>query len=99
MFIVSLTYTRPLAEVDALIEAHVDWLRQGYLAGVFVASGRKVPREGGIILARGVSRAELDTRLSDDPFARGGVARYDVTEFIPSMTAAGLEAMAEQTPA
>jgi uncharacterized protein YciI len=99
MFIVSLTYIRPLQEIDALLGAHVNWLRQGYEDGVFVASGRKVPRDGGVILARGVSRAELDARLADDPFARGGAARYDVTEFVPSMTAAGLEALDESNPA
>ncbi|BEV72335.1 MULTISPECIES: YciI family protein [unclassified Paludibacterium] len=92
MYIVSLTYTRPLQEVDALLEAHIAWLKDAYAAGVFIASGRKVPREGGVILARG-ERAELDAWLARDPFAVGAVARYDVTEFVPSMTAPGFEVL------
>lgn len=92
MYIVALTYTRALAEVDALLEAHVAWLKEGYAAGIVVASGRKVPRDGGVILARG-TRAALDAWLARDPFAVGGVARYDTTEFVPSMAASGFEAL------
>lgn len=99
MFIVSLSYTRPLDEIDALLPAHLDWLHRGYADGVFVASGRKVPRDGGVILARGTDRAALERRLAEDPFARGGAARYDVTEFVPSLTAQGLEALNESKPA
>ncbi|WP_434630656.1 YciI family protein [Chromobacterium sp. CV08] len=92
MFVVSLTYIAPLSDVDALLDAHVVWLKQAYADGVFLASGRKMPRDGGLILARG-ERAALEARLAEDPFARGGVARYDIIEFVPSMTAAGLESL------
>ncbi|MCD5327216.1 YciI family protein [Chromobacterium piscinae] len=94
MFVVSLTYTAPLSDVDALLDAHVAWLKQAYADGAFLASGRKVPREGGVILARG-EHAALEARLARDPFARGGVARYDIIEFVPGMTAAGLESLKE----
>lgn len=47
MFIVSLTYKRPLSEVDQHLEAHVAYLKQQYGDGHFIASGRKVPRTGG----------------------------------------------------
>jgi len=98
MFIVSLSYIRPLAEVDAVLSAHVAWLKQGYASGTFIASGRKVPRDGGVIMARAKSRAALDQCLALDPFAQAGVARYEVIEFIPSMTAVGLEGLNEQSP-
>lgn len=52
MFIVTLTYTRPLAEVDALMDPHMVWLKKHYESGLFVASGRQVPRTGGVIFAR-----------------------------------------------
>ncbi|QEL57605.1 YciI family protein [Chromobacterium paludis] len=94
MFVVSLTYTAPLSDVDALLPAHVQWLKQAYADGLFVASGRKVPRDGGVILARG-ERAALEARLAQDPFAQGGVARYDIIEFVPSMAAPGLESLTE----
>ena len=94
MFIVELTYVRPLPEVEALLDAHVAWLKEGYAAGVFLASGRKVPRDGGVILARG-ARATLDDWLARDPFAMGGVARYTTIEFVPSMAASGFEALTQ----
>jgi uncharacterized protein YciI len=50
MFIVSLTYKRPLEEVYRHLDAHVAYLKQEYANGSFIASGRKVPRTGGIIL-------------------------------------------------
>jgi uncharacterized protein YciI len=93
MFILSLTYIRPLEEVDAVLAAHVEWLKAGYATGVFLASGRKVPRDGGIILARADSRAEIERMAALDPFATSGVARYEITEFTASMTAPGLEAI------
>lgn len=44
--VVVLTYVKPLEEVDAQFAAHVEWLKQGYAEGIFLASGRKIPRSG-----------------------------------------------------
>lgn len=96
MYIVSLHYDqRPLAEVDAQLEAHRAWLDRHYAAGEFLASGPKVPRTGGVILVRAMPRARLDALLADDPFARAGVARHEVIEFLaskqhPAVAATGL---------
>ncbi|MFA5215734.1 YciI family protein [Sulfuricurvum sp.] len=86
MFIISLTYIKPLEEVDTLLEDHVDYLKEQYSLGNFLASGRKVPRTGGIILARGASREEIETIIALDPFYRHHVAEYEITEFSPTMT-------------
>lgn len=94
MFIVSLNYKVPLTEIDGLQAAHVEWLKACYAEGIFVASGPKKPRTGGIIIARG-SRDVLDARLTADPFAKAGAADYDVTEFVARMTAAGLDTFRE----
>jgi uncharacterized protein YciI len=91
MFIVTLTYIRPLEELDALMDAHVSWLKTHYESGLFVASGRQVPRKGGVILARSGDRAALEALLARDPFVQNGVARTDVIEFVPRMTAPGVE--------
>lgn len=91
MFVVSLTYHQPIDVVDALTESHKDWLKKYYAQGVFIASGRKVPRTGGIILAKSITRAELDKILAEDPF--NAVANYDVIEFVPSMAIESVEAL------
>ncbi|MBG0777634.1 MAG: GTP cyclohydrolase [Desulfovibrionaceae bacterium] len=95
MFVVSLTYVRPLEVVDALLAEHVEFLKQGYAEGVFLASGRKSPRTGGVILARAASRAALEALLARDPFRREGAAEYEITEFAATMTAPELAALRE----
>ncbi|MER9947019.1 YciI family protein [Mesorhizobium sp. M0047] len=90
MFVVSLNYKVPLIEIDRLQSAHVEWLKACYADGIFVASGPKKPRTGGIIIAR-CPREVLDAELAADPFAKAGAADYDVTEFLARMTAAGLD--------
>ena len=91
MFIVTLTYLKPVEEIDALMNEHVAWLKRHYEDGLFVASGRRVPRVGGVILARSGDEPALRAALAADPFAVHGAARFDVVEFAPSMTAPGAE--------
>ncbi|MDP9931722.1 uncharacterized protein YciI [Variovorax paradoxus] len=91
MFIVTLTYIRPLEELDVLMDAHMTWLRKHYESGLFLASGRQVPRKGGVIFARSGERAALEAVLARDPFVQNGVATTEVIEFVPSMTAPATE--------
>ena len=78
MFIVILRYKAQLTAIDAALEKHRAWLEQGYRDGIFLLSGPQVPRAGGAILAHGLSRAELDRRLAQDPFAASDLAEYEV---------------------
>ncbi|WP_354637813.1 YciI family protein [Kitasatospora camelliae] len=99
MFILELTYTAPLDRIDALLAEHVAWLQEHYAAGVFVASGRKVPRDGGVIVAVGGGRERIEGIVAGDPFVLAGVAAYRVTEFLATTTAPALEAYRQQLPA
>ena len=85
MFIVELTYIKPLAEIDRLMREHVAFLEQCYRAGVFIASGRQVPRDGGIILAVGPSRDDLEEIMRHDPFIRDELASCRIVEFRTSL--------------
>ena len=91
MFIVSLTYKSAIEKIDDLLPDHVAYLEEQYIENKFIASGRKVPRTGGIILSNVKTRDELETILAKDPFHSAGIAEYDIIEFIPSMTADGYE--------
>ena len=93
MFIVTLTYLKPVEEIDALMHDHVEWLKKGYDEGLFVASGRRVPRTGGVILARSGDEQALVDFLARDPFAIHGAARFDVVEFSATKTVPGLEGL------
>lgn len=91
MFFVSLTYIKPLDKVDAHISAHVDYMNQQYREGRFLASGRKVPRKGGVILSNMSDRKMLEDIIRQDPFHKHQIADYDIIEFTPTMTRDELE--------
>ncbi|MEO8473794.1 MAG: YciI family protein [Chryseolinea sp.] len=81
MFIIDLNYIVPLEQLDAHMNDHVKFLRKYYKQNIFLASGRKVPRTGGIILSLAKTRAELDTILKEDPFYSLELAEFKITEF------------------
>jgi len=83
MFVILVNYIKPLSEIDAHLEAHRRFLDEGYSAGYFLASGPRVPRTGGVILAQAPNAGELRAFLSKDPFNQAGAAAYDVVEFTP----------------
>ena len=91
MFIVSVNYKVSLDIVEQHLPAHVDYLKQQYALGHFIASGRQVPRTGGVILSNMESIAALDQVLEQDPFKQNKLADYAVTEFVPSMTCKELD--------
>jgi uncharacterized protein YciI len=93
VFVLLLTYTKPLAEVDALMRRHMAWLDAQYDAGRFIVSGRQIPRSGGVIVARGEDREEIETLAASDPFVSGGVATCEVIQFRASQTADGFETL------
>ncbi|MBM7173555.1 hypothetical protein JQK87_35255 [Streptomyces sp. G44] len=99
MFILELTYTAPVTAVDEQLAAHVAWLDEQYEAGVFIASGRKNPRDGGVIIAVAEDRARIEEITAADPFVVAGVCAYRVTEFYATKTAPALASYREQLPA
>jgi uncharacterized protein YciI len=87
MFVIELTYKRDLQDIDAHMTAHVRFLKKYYAAGVFLVSGRKIPRDGGIILAVGKSKQEIEALIKEDPFYSHGLADFRVIEFRASQRA------------
>ncbi|MEV6795997.1 YciI family protein [Streptomyces sp. NPDC051320] len=98
MFILELTYPGPLERVDELLDEHVAWLNAGYEAGVFIASGRQNPRVGGVILAVGDDRAEIEKLTATDPLLIGGACTYRIIEFFATTTAPALAPYRQQLP-
>jgi uncharacterized protein YciI len=98
MFIIELSYQVDLARIDAAMRAHVAFLNQHYAAGTFLVSGRKVPRDGGIILAVGPSREHIESIMLQDPFCARGLATFRVIEFRASQRATDLQAKLDTEP-
>lgn len=90
MFIINLTYKVPLEQVDHYLEEHVQYLDEQYALGNFLASGPKIPREGGVILANAESESDVLAAIAKDPFKINDIAEYEVIEFLPRKTAEAL---------
>jgi uncharacterized protein YciI len=98
MFIFSLTYVKPLSEVERLLPAHFQFLDEYYKKHLFMCSGRKIPRTGGVILCNCADMVEAKAIMEKDPFYKEGIAQYDIIEFVPSKSSEAFQvAMSEQT--
>jgi len=93
MFVIELIYKADLASIDAQMRAHMAFLKKHYAAGTFVVSGRKVPREGGVIIAVGKTRREIEAIVTDDPFVKLGLAEFRIIEFRASQRADDIDAL------
>ena len=92
MFILELIYKASLAEIDAQMKPHMRFLKKHYDAGTFLLSGRKIPRDGGIIIATGPSREAIEAIARQDPFVENGLADVRVIEFRASQRARDIDA-------
>ncbi|WP_129595884.1 YciI family protein [Anaerophilus nitritogenes] len=84
MFILNLTYIKPINEVERYLPSHISFLDKYYNAEKFICSGRKNPRTGGIILCNAENIDEVNAILREDPFYREKIANYEIIEFLPT---------------
>jgi uncharacterized protein YciI len=73
-------YRRPLAEIEAVTEAHRAYLRTLKDKGILLASGPLDPRTGGMFLVRvqdATALADMDAIRDNDPFFKAGLANYE----------------------
>ncbi len=94
MFIVSIEYTVKLSKIDQFIAEHIKFLNKYYERGYFLSSGPKVPRTGGVILAKADSKEQLRVVLAEDPFYQKNLASYEITEFSPNRCADNIDGLA-----
>jgi uncharacterized protein YciI len=95
MFLITLTYKKPLADVDRHAAEHMAFVAAHYASGEFLLSGRKQPRTGGVILAKLASRARAEEIVRADPFFREDIAAYEIVEFLASSAAPALASLKE----
>jgi uncharacterized protein YciI len=91
LFVIELVYMAELDAIDAAMAPHMAHLKKYYDSGTFLVSGRKIPRDGGIILASGESRERIEAIAREDPFVTRGLADVRVIEFRPSQRADDLQ--------
>lgn len=96
MFIIDLTYKKPLTEVDKHRSAHIEFLTKYYNAGKFITSGAKKSRVGGVILAQHCTAEEVQEIITHDPFYVNAIADYTITEFATSKYCEGFASCADE---
>lgn len=80
MFVVTLKFSANKAKASALMEGHNAWIKRGFDDGIFLLAGSIQQSAGGAILAHNTSRADLETRVQQDPFVAEGVVSDDILE-------------------
>jgi uncharacterized protein YciI len=96
MFVIELIYKADLARIDRAMKVHLAFLNKYYAAGHFLVSGRKVPRDGGIIIAVGDSKEQIEAIVREDPFVAKGLADFRVIEFSARQRASDIQQRIEQ---
>lgn len=84
MFIVFLRFSVERDQAGQLMQAHKDWLKRGFDEGVFLLAGSLQPQAGGMILASGITLAQLEERVSSDPFVAENVVQAEIVAVTPS---------------
>jgi uncharacterized protein YciI len=93
MFIIELIYKVPLEEIDARMKAHVAYLNKYYKSKNFIVSGRKIPRDGGIIIVTASSKKEIEKIIKQDPFYKNKLADFRIIEFNASQKAENISSL------
>ena len=83
MFIVLLKFSDNKSQAGEFMRGHDEWIRQGFDEGVFLLVGSLQPDLGGGIVAHNTSLAELQSRVSSDPFVVENVVSADIFEIDP----------------
>jgi uncharacterized protein YciI len=87
LFLVTLTYIRPVEEVHAHLSTHRDWLGKYATNGQILVAGPLQSGDGGLLLAHCEDRSELDALLEKDPFHIQQLVKYDIQAMTPALRA------------
>ena len=93
MFVVLLRFADK-ARAAPLMEGHQAWIQRGFDDGVFLLVGGLQPNLGGGIVAHNTTLADLQSRVSDDPFVAEKVVTAEILEIAPSRADARLSFLA-----
>ncbi len=84
MFIVLLRFSANKAQANQFMDGHNEWIRRGFDEGVFLLAGSLQPGPGGGVLAHNITMAELQVRVSEDPFVAEDVVTAEIHQITPA---------------
>lgn len=79
MFVITMRFVDK-SKAPPLMEAHNQWIRDGFDDGDFVLIGSLAEGKGGTILAQGSSLEEIEARVANDPLVAEGVVTAVIDE-------------------
>ena len=82
-FLIEISYTAPLTEIDRVLQKHRAFLQTGYDQKRLLLSGPQNPRKGGVLIVRGESLEEVQRFFAHDPYQLEKLATYRFVEFTP----------------
>lgn len=83
MYLVEVTYLKPVEEVNKVREEHLKFLEGFTDNKTLVVAGRKEDSSGGILIFAD-NKEEVERFMRDDPYFREGLTKYSCIRFIPS---------------
>ena len=86
MFVVLLRFSANKARAADFMQAHNEWIRQGFDDGVFLLAGSLQPGKGGTVIAHNTSPELLQARVDRDPFVIEDVVSAEILEIAPART-------------
>ena len=78
MYLIQVTYIKPISEVDKFLAEHRSFLDKYYSSGNLICSGPRNPRTGGIVLCNAKDVDEVWQIFHEDPFYINKIADYEV---------------------
>ena len=83
LFVILVSYTKPLEVIESILQEHRAFLKKGYESGNLLASGPQSPKIGGIVIGKFDSKESAETFFKYDPYAKNNAATYQILEFTP----------------
>lgn len=86
MFVVVLRFSANKARAADFMQAHNEWIRQGFEDGVFLLAGSLQPGKGGTVIAHNATLEQVQARVDRDPFVAEDVVSAEILEIAPART-------------
>ena len=86
MFVITLKFSNNKEQAGQYMNAHNDWIKQGFEDGIFLIVGSLQTNLGGAVIAHNTTYSELLKRVNTDPFINKDIVKAEILEITPSRT-------------
>ncbi len=85
MFVVLLKFSENKSQAGEFMDAHNQWIKQGFNDDIFLLVGSLQPGLGGSIIAHNTSLEELQNRVNNDPFVSENIVTAEILDIDAKM--------------